>query len=144
MTRPLLREDEIDRPLAEDLVGEVQAVDAGIVRLGVHRCRIATLGRWPNKLANSWTDDGAGWVRPVYLNGVGHFRSSRHQHAGTLRRLIGEGELPDQAERLVAQWELLAAQDGLERDGRYWDAGLDMDARPEALGGPGERCPESG
>jgi hypothetical protein len=26
-------------------------------------------------------------------------------------------------ERLVAQWELQAAEDGLERDGRYWDAG---------------------
>jgi len=41
----------------------------------------------------------------------------------TRQRLIGEGELPDQAERLVAQWELRAAQEGLERDGRYWDAG---------------------
>ena len=41
----------------------------------------------------------------------------------TRQRLIGEGELPEQAERLVAQWELRAAQDGLERDGRYWDAG---------------------
>ena len=39
------------------------------------------------------------------------------------QRLISEGEPPDQAERLVAQWELQAAQDGLERDGRYWDAG---------------------
>jgi hypothetical protein len=45
------------------------------------------------------------------------------QRAGTLTRLIGEGELPDQAERLIALWELQAAQDGLERDGRYWDAG---------------------
>ena len=41
----------------------------------------------------------------------------------TRQRLIGEGELPEQAERLVAQWELQAARDGLERDGRYWDAG---------------------
>ena len=45
------------------------------------------------------------------------------QRAGTLQRLIGERELPDQAERLVAQRELRAAKDGLERDGRYWDAG---------------------
>jgi hypothetical protein len=45
------------------------------------------------------------------------------QRAGTLRRLIAEGEFPDQAERLVAQWELQAAQNGRERDGRYWDAG---------------------
>jgi hypothetical protein len=45
------------------------------------------------------------------------------QRAGTLTRLIGEGELPVQAEPLVAQWELQAAQDGLERDGRNWDAG---------------------
>ena len=36
MARPLVRQDEIDRPLAEDLVGDVQAVDAGVVRLGVH------------------------------------------------------------------------------------------------------------
>jgi hypothetical protein len=41
----------------------------------------------------------------------------------TRQRIIGEGEPPDQAERLVAQWELQAAQGGLERDGRYWDAG---------------------
>jgi hypothetical protein len=40
----------------------------------------------------------------------------------TRQRLISEGELPDQAERLVGPWELQAAQDGLERDGRYWDA----------------------
>jgi hypothetical protein len=37
--------------------------------------------------------------------------------------LIGEGELPDQAEHLIARWELKAAQDGLERDGRYLEAG---------------------
>jgi hypothetical protein len=42
---------------------------------------------------------------------------------GTRQRLIGEGESPDQAERLIAQWELQAARDGLERDGRYWEAG---------------------
>lgn len=36
---------------------------------------------------------------------------------------MGEGELPDQAERLVAQWEIQAAKDGLERGGRCWDAG---------------------
>ena len=36
----------------------------------------------------------------------------------TRQRLMGEGELPDQAERLIAQWELQAARDGLERDGR--------------------------
>jgi hypothetical protein len=40
-----------------------------------------------------------------------------------LQGLIGEGESPDQAERLVAQWQFQAAQDGLERDGRYWEAG---------------------
>ena len=45
------------------------------------------------------------------------------QRAGTLQRLIGEGESAEQAERLVAQWELQAAQDGLERNGRYWNAG---------------------
>jgi len=41
----------------------------------------------------------------------------------TKQRLIGEGGTPDQAERLIAQWELQVAQDGLERDGRYWEAG---------------------
>jgi hypothetical protein len=45
------------------------------------------------------------------------------RHEATRQRLIGEGEAPDQAERLVAQWELQAARDGLERDGRYWEAG---------------------
>ena len=35
----------------------------------------------------------------------------------TKQRLIGEGGTPDQAERLIAQWELQVAQDGLERDG---------------------------
>ena len=59
------------------------------------------------------------------------------QRAGTLRRLIGEGELPDRAERLVAQWELQAAQDGLERDGRYWDAGW---AWCSARGASQRRC----
>lgn len=43
--------------------------------------------------------------------------------AGTLQRLIGEGELPDRAERLIALWEAETAQKGVERDGRYWDAG---------------------
>jgi hypothetical protein len=52
--------------------------------------------------------------------------------AGTFRRLIGEGEPPDRAERLVAQWELQAAKDDLERDGRYWDArlGLELPSNP--------------
>jgi hypothetical protein len=41
----------------------------------------------------------------------------------TLRRLIGEGELPDRAEAWIAAWETEAARKGIERDGRYWDAG---------------------
>src|SRR6476660_842508 len=40
----------------------------------------------------------------------------------TRHRLTREGELPDQAERLVAQSELQTAEDGLQRDGRFWDA----------------------
>ena len=36
--------------------------------------------------------------------------------------MTSEGELPDQAERLVAQSELQTAEDGLQRDGRFWDA----------------------
>jgi hypothetical protein len=39
----------------------------------------------------------------------------------TRQRLISEGELPDQAERLIAHWELEATQDGIDRDGRYWE-----------------------
>ncbi len=45
------------------------------------------------------------------------------RRAATVQRLIDMGELPDQAERMVAQWELQAAEDGLERDGRYCEAG---------------------
>ncbi len=45
------------------------------------------------------------------------------RRAATLQRLIGEGESPDQAERLIAQWELQAARDGHERDGRYCETG---------------------
>ena len=41
----------------------------------------------------------------------------------TRQRLMGEGELPEQAECLIARWELQAARDGLERDGRYWEGG---------------------
>ena len=41
----------------------------------------------------------------------------------TQQPLISEGESPDQADRLLARWELQAAKDGLERDGRYSGAG---------------------
>ena len=40
--------------------------------------------------------------------------------AGTLRRLEGEGELPDRAEALVAAWESESAGEGRKRDGRWW------------------------
>ncbi len=43
--------------------------------------------------------------------------------AGTIRRLEGEGELPERAEALVAAWEAEAAQDGRDRDGRWWQDG---------------------
>jgi hypothetical protein len=39
----------------------------------------------------------------------------------TRQRLISEGELPEHAERLVAQWELQAAKDG--RRGGEGDGG---------------------
>jgi hypothetical protein len=41
----------------------------------------------------------------------------------TLRRLIGEGELPDRAEAWIGEWEVEAARRGRERDGAYWEAG---------------------
>jgi len=43
--------------------------------------------------------------------------------AGTLRRLEAERELPDRAEGLVAAWEAETADDGRERDGRWWQDG---------------------
>ncbi len=39
--------------------------------------------------------------------------------AGTLRRLEGEGELPERAEALVPA-EAETAQNGRDRDGRCW------------------------
>jgi hypothetical protein len=44
------------------------------------------------------------------------------RRAATIERLVGEGELRDRAEALVAAWEAQADQDALERDGRYWEA----------------------
>jgi hypothetical protein len=41
----------------------------------------------------------------------------------TLRRLIGEGESPECAEIWIGEWEVEAARQSLERDGRYWEAG---------------------
>jgi hypothetical protein len=43
------------------------------------------------------------------------------RRAGTIRRLEAEGELPDRAEALVIAWEFEAAEDGRERDGRWWE-----------------------
>lgn len=43
--------------------------------------------------------------------------------AGTIQRLIGEGELPERAEALVTEWEFESAEDGRERDGRWWQDG---------------------
>ena len=45
------------------------------------------------------------------------------RRAATIERLVGEGELRERAESLVATWEARADAEGLERDGRYWDAG---------------------
>ena len=36
----------------------------------------------------------------------------------TRQRLMGERETPEQADRLIARWELQAAQEGLKRDAR--------------------------
>jgi hypothetical protein len=43
--------------------------------------------------------------------------------AGTVHRLEAEGELPQRAEALVTAWEFEAAEDGRERDGRWWEDG---------------------
>jgi hypothetical protein len=45
------------------------------------------------------------------------------RRAGTLNRLIGEGELPDRAEALLVAWERQATAEGLPRDGEFWKAG---------------------
>jgi hypothetical protein len=51
-------------------------------------------------------------------------RIRQAHRAGTINRLIGEGELPDRAEGLVAAWEAEAAHLGLSGDeGRIWTAG---------------------
>jgi hypothetical protein len=42
---------------------------------------------------------------------------------GTLNRLIGEGELPERAEALLVEWELIATAEGRPRDGEFWRAG---------------------
>jgi hypothetical protein len=50
-------------------------------------------------------------------------RLDEARRAGTLTRLIGEGELPERAEALLVAWEAQAASEGRERDGAYWQAG---------------------
>jgi hypothetical protein len=45
------------------------------------------------------------------------------RRAANIERLVGEGELRERAEALVASWETKADAEGLERDGAYWDAG---------------------
>jgi hypothetical protein len=44
------------------------------------------------------------------------------RRSAIVNRLIGEGELPAQAEARLAAREARTAQDGLDRDGRWWDA----------------------
>ena len=38
-------------------------------------------------------------------------------------RLIGDGLLEVTAEDWIARWEAHATQDGLQRDGHYWESG---------------------
>ena len=45
------------------------------------------------------------------------------RRAAIVERLVGDGELRERAEALVASWEARADADGLQRDGAYWDAG---------------------
>ena len=48
-----------------------------------------------------------------------HLHQARR--AAVIERLVGERELRERAEALVAAWEAKADADGLERDGPYWD-----------------------
>ena len=45
------------------------------------------------------------------------------RRAAIVERLVGNGELRDRAEALVASWESKADAEGLEHDGRYWAIG---------------------
>ena len=69
VARPLLRQDKIDRALAEHLVGEVEAgLDAGVLRLG--------------ESSSQDNDAAAGWA-PLKKTGwgqLGLFRSDRGCH----------------------------------------------------------------
>jgi hypothetical protein len=56
--------------------------------------------------------------------------------SGTVQRLLGEGELPQRAEALVAAWEAATADDGLERDGRWWEAAWEWIVERYASGPP--------
>jgi hypothetical protein len=47
------------------------------------------------------------------------------RRSATLNRLIGDGELPDQAAAWMARWEDLADGAGRPRDGAYWEVGWD-------------------
>jgi len=50
-------------------------------------------------------------------------RLHQARRAATVARLIGERQPPERAERLVASWEAKADAEGLEHDGRFWEAG---------------------
>jgi hypothetical protein len=50
-------------------------------------------------------------------------RLDEARRAGTLNRLIGEGELPGRAEALLVEWERIATAAGRPPDGDFWDAG---------------------
>jgi hypothetical protein len=50
-------------------------------------------------------------------------RLNEARREATRQRLMGERETPEQADRLIARWELQAAQQGVAQDGRYWDSG---------------------
>jgi hypothetical protein len=44
------------------------------------------------------------------------------RRAATVQRLVGEGQLRDRVEALVARWEAIAAAEGRPHDRAFWEA----------------------
>jgi hypothetical protein len=49
-------------------------------------------------------------------------RINEARRAATRSRLLGEGELPDRVDRLIAAWQAEAARRDLRPDSTYWEA----------------------
>jgi hypothetical protein len=64
-------------------------------------------------------------------------RIDEARHAATRNRLIGTGLDEATADAWIAAWDVQAAQDGLPRDGAYWEAGWQWIASERAARRPG-------